>query len=87
MGSIPGSGRYPWRSAWQPSPVFLPRKFLGQGSLAGFSPCSCEELDMTEGLSMHPRYTGPEFGLSFEDWVIEHRDRKERVTPGKETHI
>ena len=43
---------------------------------------------MTEGLSMHPRYTGPEFGLSFEDWVgIEHRDRKERVTPGKETHI
>ena len=53
-----------------------------------FSPWSCKELDMTEGLSTHPRYTGPEFGLSFEGWVgIEHRDRKERVTPGRETHI
>ena len=82
MGSIPGSGRYPWKRTWQPSPVFLPRKFLGQGSLAGFSPWSCEELDVTEGLSMHPRYTGPEFGLSFEGCVgIEHRGRKERRGP------
>ena len=24
MGSIPGSGRFPWRRAWQPTPVFLP---------------------------------------------------------------
>ena len=24
MGSIPGSGRFPWRSIWQPTPVFSP---------------------------------------------------------------
>ena len=29
---------YPWRSAWQPTPVFLPGESLGQRSLAGYSP-------------------------------------------------
>ena len=24
VGSIPGLGRFPWRMAWQPTPVFLP---------------------------------------------------------------
>ena len=24
VGSIPGSGRFPWMRAWQPTPVFLP---------------------------------------------------------------
>jgi len=24
VGSIPGLGRFPWRRAWQPTPVFLP---------------------------------------------------------------
>ena len=24
VGSIPGSGRFPWRRAWQPTPVVLP---------------------------------------------------------------
>ena len=24
LGSIPGLGRFPWRWAWQPTPVFLP---------------------------------------------------------------
>ena len=24
LGSIPGLGRFPWRKAWQPTPVFLP---------------------------------------------------------------
>ena len=28
-GSIPGSGRFPWRSKWQPTPELLPRKFHG----------------------------------------------------------
>ena len=23
-GSMPGLGRFPWRRAWQPTPVFLP---------------------------------------------------------------
>ena len=37
-GSIPGSGRFPWRRKWQSTPVFLPGKSHGQRSLAGYSP-------------------------------------------------
>jgi len=35
---IPGSGRFPWRKKWQPTPVLLPRESHGQRSLAGYSP-------------------------------------------------
>ena len=34
--SIPGSGRFPWRREWQPTPVFWPGKSHGQGSMAGY---------------------------------------------------
>ena len=37
-----------WSRKWQYTPVFLPGKFLGQRSLAGFSLQGCKELDMTE---------------------------------------
>ena len=37
-GSIPGTGRFPRKSAWQPTPVFLPGKSHGLRSLAGYSP-------------------------------------------------
>ena len=37
-----------WRREWQPTPVFLPRKPHGQRSLAGNSPWSRRELNMTE---------------------------------------
>ena len=47
-GSTPGSGRFPWRSAWQPNPVFLPRESHGQRSLSGYSPWGCKESDTTE---------------------------------------
>ena len=47
-GSIPGSGRSPWRRAWQPTPVFIPGEFHGQRSLAGYSPWGHEESDTTE---------------------------------------
>ena len=47
-GSIPGSGRRPWRRKWQPTPVFLPGKCLGQRSLVGHSPWGCKESDTTE---------------------------------------
>ena len=40
--------KIPWRRAWQPTPVFLPGKFHGQRSLAGYSPWDCKELDVTE---------------------------------------
>ena len=47
-GSIPGSGRFPWRRAWEPTPVLLPGESHGQRSLAGYSPRGCRESDMTE---------------------------------------
>ena len=37
-GSIPWVRKIPWSSKWHPTPVFLPRKFHGQKSLAGYSP-------------------------------------------------
>ena len=42
LGSIPGR-KTPWRSKWQPTPVFLSGEFHGQRSLVGYSPCI--ELD------------------------------------------
>ena len=49
-GSIPGLGRFPWRGAWQPTPVFLPGKSHGQRSLVGYSPQGHKELDVTEAM-------------------------------------
>ena len=40
--------KIPWRRKWQGTPVFLPGKFHGQGSLEGYSPLSCKESDVTE---------------------------------------
>ena len=48
VGSIPGTGRFPWRREQQPTPVFLPGKSYGQRSLVGYSPWGHKELDMTE---------------------------------------
>ena len=47
-GSILGSGKIPWRRAWQPIPVFLPGPSHGQRSLVGYSPWGRKESDMTE---------------------------------------
>ena len=41
----------PQRRKWHPIPVFLPGKFQGQRSLAGYSRWGHKEWDMTEGLS------------------------------------
>ena len=38
--------KIPWRRAWQTILVFLPRKFLGQRNLAGYSPQGHKESDM-----------------------------------------
>ena len=35
LGLIPGLGRFPWRRAWQPIPVFLPGESPWKRSLAG----------------------------------------------------
>ena len=37
LGSILGLGRFPWRKAWQPTPIFLSGESYGQRSLAGYS--------------------------------------------------
>ena len=48
IGLIPGSGRFPWRRAWQPTPVFLSGEFHGQRNLEDYSPGGQKELNMTE---------------------------------------
>ena len=40
--------KIPWRSTWQPIPVFLPGESHGQRRLAGYSPLGRKESDMTE---------------------------------------
>ena len=37
-------GKILWSRKWQPVPVFLPGKFHGQRSLAGYSPWSHERV-------------------------------------------
>ena len=49
--SVPGSGKIPWRKAWQPSLVFLPGESHGQRSLEGYSPWGRKELNTTESTS------------------------------------
>ena len=38
---------------WQSTPVFLPREFRGQKSLAAYSSWDCKESDMTEHTPTH----------------------------------
>ena len=45
--------KIPWSWKWQPTPVFLPGKSLGQRSLSGLSPWGCKESDTTMLLSTH----------------------------------
>ena len=49
----PWVGKIPWRRVGHPTLAFLPEKSHGQRSLAGCSPWSCKELDMTEVTSAH----------------------------------
>ena len=51
-GSIPESGRFPWRWEWQPTPVFLPGESHGQRRLAGYSSRGDKESDTTERLAL-----------------------------------
>ena len=52
-GSIPGSGKIPWRRIWQSTPVLLPGKSHGQRSVVGYSPWGLKESDTTEQLHIH----------------------------------
>ena len=48
----PWVGKIPWSKKWQPTPVFSPREFHGQRSLAGYSPWGHKESDRTEWLTL-----------------------------------
>ena len=47
-GLIPELGRSPGIENGNPLQYFLPEKFHGQRSLAGYSPWGCKESDTTE---------------------------------------
>ena len=53
LGLIPGSGRFPWRRKWHPTPVFLPEESHGRRSLVGYSSWGHKESDMAERLHFH----------------------------------
>ena len=42
-GFDPWGRKIPWRRKWQPTPIFLPGKFHGQRSMAGYSPWGRKE--------------------------------------------
>ena len=46
--SILGSGRFPWRRAWQPTPLFLPGQSRRQRSLVGGRPWGPTESGTTQ---------------------------------------
>ena len=48
LGFDPWVGKFPWSRKSQPAPVFLPGKFHGQRSLAGYSPWGHKQSDTTE---------------------------------------
>ena len=52
-GFNPCVGNIPWRRKWQPTPISLPGRFHGQGSLAGYSPWSSKESDIMEWPHFH----------------------------------
>ena len=45
--------KIPWKRAWQPTLVFLPRESHGQRSLVGYRPWGHKESDMAEGQRTH----------------------------------
>ena len=47
-GFDPWVGKIPWRRAWQPTPVFLPRESRGQRSLVGCTPQGHKEMGTAE---------------------------------------
>ena len=51
--------KIPWRRKWLPTAVFLPGKFQGQRSRAGYSPWGGKETDAAEHARTECIYTSP----------------------------
>ena len=49
----PWVGKIPWRKTWETTSAFLPGKFHGQRSLAGYSPKGSQRVKHDEKLSTH----------------------------------
>ena len=65
--------KIPWSRKWQLTPVFLPRKFCGQRSLAGYtSPWGCKESHKIEHKQKIP---------------VIWKQTKKKKSPGSETLI
>ena len=52
IGLIFWARKIPWGRKRLPTPVYLPREFHGQRSLAGYSPWGHKEVDTTEQLTL-----------------------------------
>ena len=50
LHSLLGEMQKWFKQKWQPTPIFLPGRFHGQRSLAGYSPWGRKELDTTDQL-------------------------------------
>ena len=76
MGSIPGSGRFPWRRKWQLAPVFLIGKSHGQRSPVSYRPWDRKDdmnKDMNKGLSVHTmclRYKNKYHGNNIAPYIL-----------------
>ena len=68
LGSIPESGRLPWKRERQPTPVYLPGDSHGQTSPASYSPWGRKELGTTERLSL-PQFLKFYAGYLF--WIVQ----------------
>ena len=80
-GLDPWAGKIPWRRKWQPTPVFLPGKFLRQRSLMGYSPRDCNQIELSARTHMtlqhpnqSPNATVPAGTLSqgHKNWLLAH---------------
>ena len=59
------AGKIPRSRKWQPIPIFLPEKFHGLRSLAGYSPWGHKESDTTEQLThTHTHWSWSSWGAS-----------------------
>ena len=56
-GLNPWVGKIPWRSVWQPTPVFLPGESHGQRGLAGYSPGGHKSQTQLKRLSTPTQYS------------------------------
>ena len=74
-GFDPCMGKIPRSRKWQPTPVFLPGKFHGQRSLAGYNPQGRKESDMTTHTA-HTRGRAIYGTEAFTRGAVQYKERK-----------